>query len=130
MILLDSCVLLWLPLGTEKLPGGVLQAIRSTPRGQRWVCPLSAYEIAIKAKRGKLGLPLPASTWFTRVCEERGLTPLPLTAEVCLAAAELPDIHRDPVDRLIVAQALQHGLRILTSDRTIPRYPGVEVLWS
>ncbi len=130
MILLDTCVLLWLPLGTEKLPDGVVDTIRRTPRGQRWVCPLSAYEIGTKARRGKLELPLPPTEWFRRLCEERGLTPLPLTDEVCLAAAELPDIHRDPVDRMIVAQAKQHGLRILTSDQTIPLYPGVEVLWT
>ncbi|MBI4703416.1 MAG: type II toxin-antitoxin system VapC family toxin [Deltaproteobacteria bacterium] len=129
MILLDTCVLLWLPLGAHKLPEGVVAAIRRTPQGQRWVCPLSAYEIGAKVARGRLELPLGVEDWFWTLCRGRGLTPLPVTAEACLRASRLPDIHRDPVDRILVAQAQQHGLLLLTSDETIARYPGVDVLW-
>jgi PIN domain nuclease of toxin-antitoxin system len=129
LILLDTCVLLWLPLGARKLPPGVVAAIRRTPRGQRWFCPLSAYEIGIKVARGRIELPMPLSAWLSALCVERGLTALPLSAEACVRAAELPDLHRDPVDRMIVAQAAEHGLLVLTSDQEIARYPAIEVQW-
>ncbi|MBI2376193.1 MAG: type II toxin-antitoxin system VapC family toxin [Deltaproteobacteria bacterium] len=130
MILLDTCVLLWLPLGAKKLPRAVVDAIRRTPRGQRWVCPLSAYEIGTKVARGKLSLPLPIAEWLETTYRGRGLTPLPITGEVCLRASQLPDIHRDPVDRILVAQALEHGLILLTCDANIHRYPGVQAVWT
>mgnify|MGYP001594884923 FL=1 len=79
--------------------------------------------------RGRIELPLATGAWLSALCADRGLTPLPLSAEVCVRAAELPNIHCDPVDRMIVAQAAEHGLLVLTSDRDIARYPGIEAQW-
>jgi PIN domain nuclease of toxin-antitoxin system len=54
---------------------------------------------------------------------------LPVTSSICTMATDLPPLYKDPFDRLIIATALEKNLAILTSDKTIPTYPGIRVLW-
>ncbi len=120
-LLLDTHVLLWW-LADDPLPRVADEAIRS-PRNVVCVSAASAWEIGIKVGLGKLRLPDDLSA---RMRAER-FTPLPVTMAHGLRVAELPLLHGDPFDRLLVAQAQLEGLTIVTRDERIARY-GVETL--
>jgi PIN domain nuclease of toxin-antitoxin system len=130
MIILDTCTLLWLVHDPERLTSPAREALRATA-GCRAVSAASAWEIAIKSSAGKLRLPsaMTPAEWFLQACHEYGITELPVGAADFCRAVALPPIHRDPCDRLIVATALAHHARVVTADTTIPRYPGVTVVW-
>ena len=82
------------------------------------------WELAIKQAFGKLGLP---DSLMSHLAEE-GFQEVPVTAAHGLLAGDLPLHHRDPFDRMLVAQARSEGLMIVTADPRIPAY-GVPVLW-
>lgn len=84
----------------------------------------SAWEVAIKAALGKVRLPESFAAGVTR----SGFDRLPITFEHAEAAAALPWKHRDPFDRMLVAQAIEEGLRLVTGDASIAKYRGVDVL--
>jgi len=65
--------------------------------------------------------------WFGAILEHQGIAVAPLDWEVCIAATELPDAHRDPCDRFIIATARLHGLPVITGDPHFSAY-GIEVL--
>lgn len=85
-------------------------------------------EIAFKWLSGKLKLPAPPRTWCEEQAEIWDLERLEISREVIYRSYELPRIHPDPFDRLLVASALENGCTIVTPDRDIARYP-VAVLW-
>lgn len=124
-VLLDTCALLALARG--ELPDRASAALRTAAEAS--VSVVSPWEVAIKAAGGKLRLMEPPVQWFLGLAERYGLRELPLDARIACAAAELPLIHRDPFDRVLVAVAQAHALVILTSDEDIPKYPGVKTLW-
>jgi PIN domain nuclease of toxin-antitoxin system len=124
-VLLDTCALI-------ALSNGPLPAIAAASFGaatHAYVSPVSAWEAGIKFKLGKLRLPLPPQQWFQGLCHRYHLTELPLTTALLCTAAELPLHHGDPFDRVLIAAAMERNLTILTSDTTIPNYPGVRTLW-
>ena len=89
---------------------------------------MSVWEIARKYAQGKLSLPSHPSTLITAIREESGIASLPLTETDALAAEKLELFHKDPFDRMLIAQALMGGLVIVTSDRAFDPYP-VRVIW-
>ncbi len=121
-LLLDTHVVLWW-LGRSRRLGPDAQAAISNPTSEVHVSGLSAGEIAIKKSLGRLDAPddLPEQL------AAHGFAELPLTIRHGLALAELPLHHRDPFDRLLVAQAQLEGLTIVTRDRTFDAYD-VQVL--
>lgn len=88
----------------------------------------SAWEIAIKAKLGKLSLPSKPESFVTEQMLENGFLALPVTVSHALRAAGLPDIHNDPFDRLLVAQCLVEHLPVVSADPNLKRY-SIKVLW-
>lgn len=82
----------------------------------------SGYEIAYKAEDGRLSLPQSPEHYVADRLEANGFDPLPIDLAHALGAAMLPRIHRDPFDRLLVAQARREGIPIITSDPVIARY--------
>jgi len=91
---------------------------------------MTALEIAIKVRKGKLRLPaLRPQVWFDAVVAARGLTVVAMTAGIAFLSGTFPDLHKDPADQVIVATAMESGLVILTPDRLIRQYPSVEVFW-
>jgi PIN domain nuclease of toxin-antitoxin system len=88
----------------------------------------SAWEIAIKYATGRLSLSEKPDVFIPRVREESSIEPLEIDEESALHAGRLPVLHSDPFDRMLVAQAIVHGMTILTPDPEIERY-GVRVLW-
>ncbi len=131
MILLDTCVFLWLNEDPPALPKLVMDLIRKTPVGRRFVSAMTALEIAIKARKGRLQIPGGQPLmWFDATVAERGLSVIPMTAGIAFRSASLPDLHKDPADRVIIATAVEHHLTIITPDRLIAQYPNIEVTWA
>jgi PIN domain nuclease of toxin-antitoxin system len=124
-MILDTCALLWLASGDKKLTRSTLKQINEA--AAVYVSSISGFEIAIKSVRGKLGLPHPPGEWFAGVIDHHGLTVLPLSLDVCIAAAQLPPVHDDPCDRFIIATAKLHDLPVVTADERFEEY-GVTVI--
>jgi PIN domain nuclease of toxin-antitoxin system len=88
----------------------------------------SAWEIAIKCTRGRLTLPEVPEQYVANRMTAHHLQPLPVQISHALQVFNLPDIHQDPFDRLLVAQSQLEDLPILTANTVIPQY-GVSVIW-
>jgi PIN domain nuclease of toxin-antitoxin system len=124
-LLLDTCAAIHLAQGT--LPRHSIQAMSRAHRVH--VSTAAAWEVAMKASAGKLSLAVPISEWFETLCARHSLSPLDLDLKTLLASCELPPIHRDPFDRVLVATALSLQVPIMTCDRIIASYPGIRVIW-
>ncbi len=124
--LLDTQLLLWLAIAPERLPATLRENLsdRCLPLLYSVV---SLWEVAIKTSLGKPGFLVDAAQLRDGL-RQQGLQELGIEPEHCLAVQHLPWIHRDPFDRLLVAQALQTGLPLLTADRTLRNY-GHQVIW-
>ena len=126
-LLLDTHAFLWAADGSDRLSPRAL-GILEDPANELFLSAASAYEIGVKAARGRLGLPdTPASFVVTRMAVF-DIHELPVTASHALAASSLPPHHQDPWDRLLVAQAQHERVPILTRDRRIGEYD-VETIW-
>jgi PIN domain nuclease of toxin-antitoxin system len=126
--LLDTHVFLWWALDDERLPASVRSVI-GDGENRILVSAATAYELTLKASLGRVALPEqdPAAYVIGRL-EPLGFDALSISAAHAARAAALPLIHRDPWDRILVAQAQSEGLVILTADDTIRRYD-VETIW-
>jgi PIN domain nuclease of toxin-antitoxin system len=93
-----------------------------------FLSPVSGWEIAVKHALGRLQLPAPPHTYVPRLRDQHGIFPLPLEEEAALHVGKLPDLHRDPFDRMLVCQAIVHGLVVLSPDEEITQY-AVRSLW-
>ncbi len=122
-LLLDTHVLVWTILGLPQLSTAAREAIRD-PENTVYVSMISAWEIGIKKAIGKLHLP----DDLEEAIEQSGYQVLTPGFGDVRAMERLPLIHRDPFDRLLVAQALEAGLQLVTSDRQVTRYD-VPVFW-
>lgn len=91
------------------------------------VASVSCLEVAWPAKRRRVEFPLPIDDFFTKAIDEAGLVLIPLTLHIAARSAFLPDIHRDPIDRVLIATALEYDAELATRDEVIGRYPGVRV---
>lgn len=123
-LLLDTHVFLWWLGEPSRLPGEVTAAI-ADPGILVHVSAASAWEISIKRSLGRLDL---RDEEFSYGMRESGFSELPVTAAHGLAAGTLPPHHRDPFDRMLVAQAAGEGMRLVTHDRALADY-GVDILW-
>jgi PIN domain nuclease of toxin-antitoxin system len=125
--LVDTCTFLWIVSGSDSLPARVVQAFRN-PDNEIYLSAASAWEIALKESRGRLPLPEPAHQFVSAEREAHGIAALPIDEESALHLSRLPALHRDPFDRMLVSQAIVHGLTILTPDALITQYPA-RTLW-
>ncbi|HET8681263.1 MAG TPA: type II toxin-antitoxin system VapC family toxin [Micromonosporaceae bacterium] len=115
-LLLDTHVVLWGLAGDPKLGDDFLDRLRHDP--DLFVSPVTVWEITIKQAAGKLDGP---SDLAERV-RDMGFRELPVTHAHAITAGRLPGHHRDPFDRMLVAQALTEGLTLATRDLDIQRY--------
>ena len=125
-LLLDTCTFIWLTSAPDRLGASASSAIDRAD--EIFLSDVSVLEIGLKWQAGKLTLPAPPRFWLPEQSRVWRLTPLPLGRDHILRSTELPDIHRDPFDRLLVAQSLEEGLPIATPDEAIRRYP-VATMW-
>ncbi len=126
-VLLDTHALLWWVLEDPRLSLLARETI-TDPAIDVLVSPVSAWEIAIKAADSRLDLPEPALTYVPSRMAANDFHELPVTMDHCLRTSALPGIHRDPFDRLLIAQSLAEEIPIVTNDPAITRYD-VETIW-
>ena len=117
-ILLDTHLLLWAVAEPKKLPAAARKRIESA---HVFVSAASIWEVSIKAALGKLKAD--AASLFAEI-EPAGFELLPITGEHAAAVAKLPDLHADPFDRMLIAQACVEDLTLLTADWLVAQYPG------
>lgn len=89
---------------------------------------VSSWEICTKHSLGRLPLPETPEEFIPEQRERHGIESLPLDEEATLQLPRLPQLHRDPFDRMLVCQAIVHGLAIATPDRDLRRYP-IRLVW-
>jgi PIN domain nuclease of toxin-antitoxin system len=121
MIVLDTHIWLnWLILGETSIPLGIAAVLRSKPR----VCvsAISSFEVIYLVKRKRIELPLPTRAWLREALAPSGIESLPITAEIAAASAELPECHKDPADRFIIATALAYDAKLASIDSAFPLY--------
>lgn len=120
-ILVDTHVMLWWTSGDPRL--ALSAAARLRDGGTRLLWSLaSSWEMAVKIGVGKLALERPLHRFFADLVRVEDVEPLAVTTEHCVRMAELPLHHRDPFDRMLVAQAQCEGVPILTADPKIAHY--------
>lgn len=121
-ILLDSHTLLWSLHAPERIRPAAMAAITESRRAV-YFSAASAWELELKAAKGKLVLP---QGWLG-AADATGFLEIPVSAAVARASARLPSHHWDPFDRMLIAQALEHGLQLATRDVVLADY-GVSIL--
>ena len=125
--LLDTHVLLWWLFGDAKLSSKAHKVIQD-PKNTILVSSASGWEIATKYRLGKLPHAGEAANNLSYLLRKSRMVALPITMEHALAAGALPGPHRDPFDRMIIAQGQIEGVAIVSSDQIFKQYH-VEVVW-
>ncbi len=120
--LLDTQIFLWLAMRDENVPGKMKKALENLDN-EVFFSAVSAWEIGIKCGLGKLVLPGDALQFVPAQVAQYQFTPLPISLIHGLAVKSLPAHHRDPFDRLLIAQAQIEGLILMTVDRVFEQYP-------
>ena len=123
MLLLDTHVLIWFSTGSNLLSRGARAAIESADN-RLFLSAVTAWEYSDLRARGRIG---PIGT-VDALRDALGFVVLDFPADLWSRAAELPPLHRDPVDRMLVAHALAGDFTLVTADKTVRRYP-VKTLW-
>ncbi len=126
-LLLDTCAFLWLAAQPARLSALAAAAINDET-SELFLSDTSVWEIVLKYQAGKLPLPESPRGWIPKQIEFFQLQSLPVTAEAILQSGELPGPHRDPFDRLLAAQALARGFRLVSPDCFFGDV-GVDCLW-
>jgi PIN domain nuclease of toxin-antitoxin system len=126
-VLLDTHVFIWWVIDDPQL-SDTARAVISDPANTIYLSVVSAWEIIIKERTGKLSLPEPAQTYVPSRLNSNGFVSLTVELTHVLQIASLPDHHRDPFDRLLIAQSQIEQVPILTVDRLIGQY-AVTVIW-
>jgi PIN domain nuclease of toxin-antitoxin system len=121
-LLLDTHLLLWAAESFERLPPDA-QALMSAPENELFFSAASLWEIAIKRGLGRDDFKVDARV-LRRSLLDNGYSELSILSEHAVAIDALPPIHKDPFDRLLVAQAIVEGITLLTVDSHVAEYPG------
>ena len=121
-LLLYNYAVIWDANGTDAALSTRLRKAHED-RTPIWMSPITAWEIGTLAAGGRIGIARPVLSWFEDVVAKSGAKVADLGPRTLVASTELPEgMHRDPADRIIVATAREHGLRIVTRDRKILSY--------
>jgi PIN domain nuclease of toxin-antitoxin system len=124
--LLDTHAFLWALAGDARMSRLARDTFAGPTRLSLSIA--SVWEILIKVQSGKLNLPQPAGPYVLRKLAENGIEMLPISIDHLLALERLPMHHRDPFDRMLIAQSLEENLPIVTSDPLFDRYD-VHLIW-
>ncbi len=125
-LLLDTCTFLWIVTGDSSLSPSA-RRVFSDPANDVFLSSVSAWEIAVKHTLGKLPLPRPPSVLVPEERQRHQIQPLPLDETAALLITKLPELHKDPFDRMLICQAITVSLTLLTPDPLIKQYPLVTV---
>ncbi len=125
--LLDTHIWLWMQVSPERISAPVLDQLGEQENAV-FLSAASSWEIAIKWALGKLPLAQAPAEYVPRCLERQGVVGLPIQHRHALHTASLPPHHRDPFDRLLVAQAQLERLTLVTADEKLAAYDGIALL--
>jgi len=125
-ILLDTHIFLWLQTSPERVSPGL--DLLENEDTTVLLSAVSSWEIAVKWRIGKLPLPESPDRYVPDVMQRKDIKPLPVLHSHALAVGSLTTHHRDPFDRLLVAQAMTEGLPLMTGDPVMRAYDA-ELIW-
>jgi PIN domain nuclease of toxin-antitoxin system len=126
-LLLDTVTFLWFVAGSKDLSRKAKDALRD-PANDVFLSSVSAWEIAVKHRLGRLPLPDRPEVWIPEQRNAHAFEALPLDEAAALTLPRLPDLHRDPFDRMLICQALFERLTLVTPDEAVRAYPA-PTLW-
>jgi len=119
--LLDTHVFIWWAIEDPRLSADMLEAI-GDPANQLYLSAATTWEMMIKSRLGKLRLPSAAEAFIAGGLRRSRVEPLPIAIEHTLALASLEGLHKDPFDRMLIAQARHEDLTLITDDPLIRQY--------
>lgn len=128
MILLDTHALVWLASDPKRLSPAARKAI-SAHAASLHLSAVSAWEISLLVRNGRLSLPMKPGAYVAHAIRHLALIELPVTRESAQASVELPPIHNDPFDRILIAECGLRQLTLISADRVIATYPGLRLIW-
>ena len=126
-LLLDTHIFLWFVSGNQKLAIALREAI-GDPQNEIFLSVVSLWEIIIKYQLGHLPLPQPPELYVPTQRRRLRIGSLSVDEGSVFQVAKLPPLHRDPFDRLLIGQAIEHDLKLVTVDTAIRAYPMAPVL--
>lgn len=121
-LLLDTHIFLWYIAADDRLPATIQSQIED-PDNDVYLSAASVWEAVIKSGLGKLPLPEAPAEYLPKQRERHAIQTLPIDEGAFVELAQLPLLHRDPFDRILLAQALQFDLLLVTADAAIQPYP-------
>lgn len=124
-VLIDTHVFLWGIQDETKLSPRVQSLL---PAADLWISVASLWEIITKVQMGKLALPSPVGDYLVAKLTANGVSVLPLVLDHVKRLEGIPLHHRDPFDRILIAQSLEEKLPLVTADPVFDRYP-IDVIW-
>lgn len=120
--LLDTCIFLWFISGDKRLSKSLREKI-CNPENEVFLSTVSIWESVVKHQLGKLPLPELPAIYLPTQRKKHHISSLPLDEGSVVRLSNLPDIHRDPFDRMLICQAIEHHLTLITVDDFIRSYP-------
>ena len=126
-ILLDTHTFLWFVLGDSQLSAAARAEIESSAT-HKLISPATYWEIAIKISVGKYTVPIPFADFIEKSIDDNGMEILPIEPRHAAALMALPFHHRDPFDRLLIAQAIVEQISLVSADKVFDQYP-VTRIW-
>jgi PIN domain nuclease of toxin-antitoxin system len=120
-LLLDTHIFLWFISGDKRLPKDMQETIQR-PNNEVYLSVVSFWEVLVKYQLGKLPLPHPPERYLPLQRERHMIRSLPLDEASVGQLANLPPLHRDPFDRMLISQALEHDMTIVTVDEAVQAY--------
>ena len=105
-----------------------LREVLVNPANRRYLSSASVWEAVVKWQNGKLPLPKPPAEFFAETKAKGKVRPLPFDDAAVLQLTKLPKMHNDPFDRMLICQAIESGMTIVTPDELIEQYP-IKTLW-
>lgn len=124
-VLLDTCALIWLSAGGGELTPKALERIENA--SAVFVSAISAFEISLKHKKGGIELPCDAQSWYLKLLDHHDISEIPIDSKIAGSSVQLPDFHKDPCDRFIIATAMINKLPVVTGDKMFSNYD-IEIL--
>ena len=126
-LLLDTAAFLWILADAKELSPGARTALEDT-ENHVYLSAASVWEISVKHRLGKLPLPHPPEILIPEQRALRGIEALDIGEPAILRLRQLPDLHKDPFDRILACQAIEHEMTIVTPDAALRAYP-IRTLW-
>ena len=129
MVVLDTHAWIWWVTQNRKLLPATLHEYLSRERVPHNISAISVYEVSVLAGRGRVNVGMPIHEWIDEATDGSNIRVIPVDKQIAEYAGILPDIHGDPMDRIIIATSLLQEATLVTKDHWIHQYPDLNTLW-